>query len=139
MPGQPVPTRALLHLCLVLWSQSTSLPGFLPLALPLCLSQRPRVFLLLWFAAFHLCWSTASPLPAVARVETEWTKTWPPMEQLWLPVESQSSFIIAIISLPLSAFSVAESREGGGRECQIIGGGLDHFLLQGDLCVAVNV
>lgn len=97
------------------------------------------MFLPLRFVAFHLCWSIASPLPAVARVESEWIKAWPPVEQLRLAMESQSSFVIAIISLLLSAFSMAESREGGGRECQIIGGGLDHFVLQRDLYIAVNV
>lgn len=109
MPGEPVPTPALLHSCLVLWSRSTGLHGFLPSALSLCLSRRPRVFLLSWFVAFHLCWSAASPLPAVARVKSEWIKTCPPVEQLRLPVESQSSCIIAVISLPLSAFYCRET------------------------------
>ena len=68
MPGQPVPTPALLHSCLVLWSQSTSLPGFLSLALSLCLCPCVKG---------HVCFCCCGLLPSTCAGPL------PPLFQLW--------------------------------------------------------
>lgn len=103
LPGEPVPTPALLRSCCGVTPQL--LIVFSP---ELCLGASASAVLPWWFVAFHLRWSTASPLPAVARGEKL------PVERLrwlWTP---RAALLVRL--LPLSAFSVAESGGVGGRK-----------------------